>query len=496
MTEAHCAVHSRPRSHSRALRAACCRAVAIMLASSAAFAVAGELPESLARLRDARSALASGTVHWSQTHHLFGHGRELNYISRYARNGDRINEMRGDAEGWVEWGPSGSPVSKIPQLYLVASDSIWHRGDGDPVADLWRFPAEISESDGANPPPPPNWTPDLRWLGIAPSPEAAFMAGADWFAELDPGTGPDGRPGIVWSETRRGRHVELEAAMASGTTIRWTIAPDKDWNAEQIVVRDAEGIQYELVCELAQFGEIWFPHRVTLHGNGVLATTVVVHEAQFNQPGDPEAFEPADIGIEPAFNVSPQNFRIPGEAILVWDGDTLVTIEEWKVMVASGLREAGPTMQARRRGEINPYYTPEQVERIRLRRALLAKEGPATGALLADWERYVRDFIVRHQLDADQTARALDILQRCQRKAHAHLDRHADRITRAHDEAAGADESVPAHRRAAAEAEIAKRIAPLGEIFENELKPRLDALLTDEQRKHMTPASPAAPNDE
>ena len=57
-------------------------------------------PEALLALEQARRSLFSGAVRWTRTEAWLP-GREFTSVSRYAANGDRIHEERGDQDGWV-----------------------------------------------------------------------------------------------------------------------------------------------------------------------------------------------------------------------------------------------------------------------------------------------------------------------------------------------------------------------------------------------------------
>lgn len=86
----------------------------------------------------------------------------------------------------------------------------------------------------------------------------------------------------------------------------------------------------------------------------------------------------------------------------------------------------------------------------------------------SEWERYTREFIARYKLDQKQTTIAERLLRRCQSRGNDYVTRR-----RAAFQEAG--------RSGDAERLDALR-APIGEIFEKQLKPGLDRIPTRAQR--------------
>lgn len=476
-----------------------------------------ELPQALQRFQERRDALRSGVVEWSRQDYLREPSGEFYFVGRFARNGDRIHEDRGDAEGWVTFDPlTGKPNSKMPRFHLLRKDSVWNRLGGNVTADVWKIPGEVPPDEAAELPPREH-TPDIRLLNLFPSPDAAFISGWDWFAEFDPGRAPDGEPLLVWQETARGDRVDVTSTnRATGATCTWTLVPEKDWNPERIVYRDRDGNEIALECELKDFGGVWFPERASVSANGRLATTITIHEASFNKPDDPESFTPADIGVEPGFNIAGQNFREPPGEVWIWDGEGLVLKSEWFEMLRRGTHQRGPTLEARARGELNPYYTEEQVREFQRlfpsHRPAQSEPGPpapaepgpqsapASHAVFSEWERYVLAFVERYQLDRPQRERAAEILARCQRQAQRYLDRHGDEIGEAErrvqagpESSRGAGDARGAEAGAEAREELGRLLLPIDEIFEKELKPRLEQLPTSEQRARVDGSAASRP---
>ncbi len=124
------------------------------------------------------------------------------------------------------------------------------------------------------------------------------------------------------------------------------------------------------------------------------------------------------------------------------------------------------------------------------REALRQRPPAETGAAAArpddesTWERYVREFCAANGLDAVQTKSARAILADLVARAKDLRRARAEQIAAL--ERSLAAETDPS-RRQARQTELSELLAPISEMFD-ELKARLDDLLTAEQRGRMAPA--------
>jgi len=123
--------------------------------------------------------------------------------------------------------------------------------------------------------------------------------------------------------------------------------------------------------------------------------------------------------------------------------------------------------------------------------------GPKTGKNFeSEWEKYVREFIARYNLDDEQAQRANTILADCQQQAERYLGTRRSDIEQMEKREKELKEAKPAGGKAAASdapdrskelADITKRkdeaMKPVADIFEKTLKPRLEKLPTRAQRK-------------
>jgi hypothetical protein len=447
---------------------------------------------------EARSALFSGDVVWELESVKYP-GRRFLYVNRYASNGDRIFEERGDQDGWVTWNPiEKRPESKYPQLYLAQGDGVYSYEETKPIVSFWKR-GEGREVVGS-PSPRGLEFKDVRCIGIHPSENLAFQHGLhSAYLMSAPCGGSSDAPKearqVRWEETREQGRIVVNAKL-DRETVRWTINPDKGWNAERIETFAANGDRIgDVQCKLRQYGEYWFPETVEHWVNGQLGCRIRVEMASFNQVGDPTQFTPRDIWVEPGFNIIPQNFHPSEAGGLIWEGDRAVGFEEWKRLVESGQREYGPLLaEAQRSGRPpeSPYMTDAQrAAREAVHREMRARTQQARG--MAAWERYVAEFIQQHSLNPDQTQKAQTILRSCQEEGQNYLNRRRSDFAKAQRAIESARQSGDGKGLGRAAEQLRELRKPMDAIFEERLKPRLDGLLTAAQRAAAAsrPAQPA-----
>lgn len=203
----------------------------------------------------------------------------------------------------------------------------------------------------------------------------------------------------------------------------WTIDPDKDWNAVRCTYAYKGKLREEAVVSLRRFGDVWFPQAVAYYSQGESSphSIVEVESAEFNAPHHRRRLAPKDIGMQPGMRYRYlDGYRDTADAYATWSGDKGVTADEFKAL---GIKE-GPAVLA---------------YRARMR-SIYAK---------AEWDNLTETFIEDYSLTREQATSARNILEEC--KAHA------------------AKEPLPAEET-------------LAKIEAEELRPRLAALLTSEQR--------------
>lgn len=442
-------------------------------------------PEELSRLRAVRESLISGEVKWSRTIHRCTPRREFRFISRYAKNGDIISEARGDDEGWVVVDSRGKGRSKFPELRMMTDEGLWSYQETSPTCDYWRHDGELGPEE-SNPPPKMAEFLDIRWIGTCASFDDAFARRAEAVGV------PANEPGLQWiwkTERTDDDRVQITATAGEKTAV-WVLNPARGWNVESTQITTPE-MNVETTSQLANYSGVWFPENIDRYVNGELTESINILCAEFNQPNDPERFVPDDIGVEIGVNISPQNFRAHGN-MLFWTGERLIDAFEYRNAVRAGELQPGPLMKfIREHGpEGSPYLTDEERETYAMMRQ---EQGFNFKPTHSDWERYVRNFIARYQLDSDQSQKALMILRDCQTKASAYLDRKKDEFSAAEKVlAASRNEQNRGAKTDAAET-LRMLSLPIDEIFDNQLKPRLETLPTRVQRNRVDGHASSAP---
>lgn len=280
---------------------------------------------------------------------------------------------------------------------------------------------------------------------------------------------------VGWEESRHDGRVVVVGWMAGGGSIEWTLDPRRGWNAVRIAGYRGAPKDGELLClttcELRDFDGVWLP-AVTVysfpHDDQVRVEIEAVRR-------DPQSARPRftgeDLGLEPGFSIAPQDGDPPRGGFR-WSGTKLVSAQEWRDMVRSGARP-GPTLQRELRGEMSPLYTQE--ERELLRGFWRDNRQRVAGQHEEMWEAYVRRFITQYNLDDDQRQKAALILEECQAKARQYIESRKDEIE-ANLTVDDADGDSRAGRT-----RLAAVLRPVQDIFENELKPRLNRLPTRAQ---------------
>jgi hypothetical protein len=103
-----------------------------------------------------------------------------------------------------------------------------------------------------------------------------------------------------------------------------------------------------------------------------------------------------------------------------------------------------------------------------------------------EWQRYVREFIDKYQLNEEQTAKANSILKDCQEQAGRVVKSRAEQIEQLDKQIADltrSDSKDKGKQITAANEQKNKLLQPVIDIFEKQLKPRLDGLPTRAQRR-------------
>ena len=444
----------------------------VCIAAAAAGVMAPqERPAPLLAFEQARKSIASGRIEWT----VLPGGIEdagLFFVSRYAANGDLIFEVRGDKDGWTEFDwQTGKGIRRYPHLYLINRDGVWHHLESGLSCKWWK--REEGRSS-----PWDNRIRDVRALGVYPT-----SSSLDYAKGLASMWGRGDDTVVEWSQIEDGGVHIVTGHFASGVRMTWYINPERGWNTERIEYDTGYGL-WETVSSLREFDGEWFPGETRYYQDGRLVETIIVRSASLNRSDDPKEFTATDLGVEPGSSVAAQNLPPKsGKELRTWNGDGIVSFEKWLEDVQAGRREWGPRhKRTHESGFESPYDTPVE----RARRDLARRQANVRYVLARHvglWERYVRDFIRRYELNDEQTQRAWAMFLDCRRRADAILERGADKLVALVSEYLAAREAADHEKVEKLSKRIADLRGPVDRIFEESLKPRLERLPTRAQRR-------------
>lgn len=455
----------------------------ILMVISGTVADAPAARQVLAKLEQARSGLISGTVEWSVEHRgLKGELAESRFTSRYARNGDMIFEERGDAHGVTARDRQGRPTSHTPRHCMLNHNGFWIQQGLGAVAKVW---------SGVKKPPHPynDFIKDIRFAGVTSTDGSLKIGEAPARLYV---ISPDGArltPKLEWSvQAHDGLQTVTARSVRDGSRCVWDIDPKRGWNAVHIATYSAldEKPAASATVSLKKFGEVWFPEAVQYHWAGKQSTVIHVRRAKFNAPDDPKSFSATDLGIEVGANVNYDSSAPPPGDLPIhgfWTGEKSIAYPEYRKLVKEGKLKVGPTIAAITRGEDpdTPYMTPEERNVYLAQRRQSQYEiykASATGG----WAYYLKDVHSKVNLTEEQIASARAILTECGELADRYCEEHKAEFIRYFSERPAALKVND--RKALQRLEGVKRALdlPLGKIRTEQVEPRIQSLLTTEQR--------------
>ena len=432
-----------------------------------------KVPMALRAYEEARSNLA-GRIEW-MAEPQGDPSKAVRFVNRYARNGDFICEVLGDRHGWTRFDPeTGEGWDRHPQRFLVNKAGGWYAEGGKLLCTHWGY-----KDDGQLPQSIlTDAIRDIRGIGTFVTPSSLEFGKA-----LRSLYGSEADPIIDWKERSDGPLYIVTGKTQHGAIITWYINSERDWNAERISYQTDQG-EWEMVASLKQWNGGWFPAEVRYYDNGKLTDRIVVTRAKLDPVEAPPALSPTDIGVEPGTPIATQDLP-PGTSrrACYWNGTKIVSRDEFYKEIERDPKLLGENIRKRWQGTYkDPYLTPTQKAQLRaasrasyVRYYLHMHEGV--------WERYVRDFIKRYQLNDEQSQRAWSLLLDCQRRADALIGRDRDKLVKLISEVLAAREAGDTEKTKRLEARFARLRKPVDDLFSKRLKPGLERLPTRAQRK-------------
>jgi len=415
----------------------------------------GGEPDAIQNLRAARAAIRSADIHWSIAN---AKGEVRRYRFQRSPGGDRAftrDSTPAELESaWYSTGPR-----QVVSWYLIENDgTVWQRIEDSSVVRRFRDNPSIRMTMTQTAIDPTELGVDTMSLRAAD--EKSLWSSVVSFS----------------GETRMddGR-VQVIGTMDDGNRHRWTINPDRGWNAERLELMDArDNVMQTTEIELQRLGEVWLPLRavITTPAYPSSATTMTIEsDSRINDSALPVDLTPAAIGIDAGFLVSDATKGVQAAWTDVWDGDQLVAAEQWRSGIAEGSYKPGPSFLANKAA---------QARRLEARKSHVAAD--KVGFLPDCWELYVNSFCDAYALENAQRREAERILDGCRKKAVSTLEKSPSlrplykqlRASRSADE----NWFAKAHSFVANSMDELK---PVKEIFVDDLQARLFKLPTRQQ---------------
>lgn len=428
--------------------------------------LADQPPRALVELEQARSRIRHADITWERTDYRnsFVPGVAKSYRSAYSEH-----EVAYFADGTIGddttppgitgWTADGDPVLESRYAHLTTATARWALETDHLTGTKWDDPR------------PDDRDQDVRLIGMMPQP-ILDADPATLLSRLGEGHRREYHETII-----DGLHVVECAFPGDQSKYVWYIDPAKGWNCvrSQAIVNGA--VIAESVADYQSAdGKVWFPTAVDYFGSSMEPLVhIEVSSAKINTPDLPKTLTPEFIGFGSCMqviHVAPDGKT--GDIMKYVADGRLATLSEYSQLLADGKTTVDPRIVEfdKKHKEISAAQRSSEEA---LERAAKAK---LTAIPADEWEAYTRDFINRFRLDTDQSQKAMLILLQCQQRRDAYLkSRERDfadlgrRLVLASDK-----EKTTVKERI----EILRR--PVEEIFERQLKPRLDKLPTRKQR--------------
>lgn len=268
--------------------------------------------------------------------------------------------------------------------------------------------------------------------------------------------------------------------------IRYWLDPLQDFAITQVEVWTENRCVRRNMIENARYNDRWFPVRVAEFVNEDKHPQTVwrIAAAEFETTNCPSVVTPADIGVQVGTWVSANSPRRERAGSFVWDGRGLSTAASVRERVASGELAYGldfsDEFERANNGE-DIDNTVQQRAAARLKQYWWTWPTPTSAASDKPtprlWEAEVSAFISRYNLSTEQAQRAWIIHSDCVATLEHWIRRHRTSL-----EKEGQKSSDKFSTAMQSPTKLAlERL--LSETLEEKLRPRLETLLTRNQRK-------------
>ena len=263
------------------------------------------------------------------------------------------------------------------------------------------------------------------------------------------------------------------------------VDPARGYNPTRVEIRYGDTVRARIDTTLALYGEVWAPARITHYWGDLTRPSfvVTVESASFDSAALPAVLTPEAIGVEVGTSVHRVPKVGPTDYRYTWDGQKIAPWTEVGPRIHAGELQISPAYEAACADQLAHGWRPSSAPTLpgldyARERCDHERRTPAL------WENYVSAFVALHHLNVEQIAAAWKVHADCVDLAQQHLRGRADDLKLLEKNARKcqelADPDSEACRRAL---EAQSRVRePIERNFDKELVPRLDNLLTREQR--------------
>lgn len=390
----------------------------------------------------------------------------FHFTSRFA-NGDHLVVNRGDDAGAIGQDSFGNPFFSRVVILWQRHGEFWST-DGDSLtAKLFPRDSRASRLPVI----------DIRAQDASPRLDRYVdLHSAIWKLDLEK-LGP-----VEYSATtEKGLHViSARAADAQGnsTEYRWYLDPKRGWSPLKTEFLQQGHVVLEARITPKDYGGIWFPESIarfkrTWHEGRKPFNLVSIESARFDN-GLPDELGPADIGVEVGTNIG--IIGSEGQEVLIWDGTKPGNADEVWARVDKGELKRGPNFIRNSSKPRLPATMPAN---------------PILQGARSRWQRFVDAFGQEHNFSQAQDRAAQGILEDCLKRADKALAERKNDL----DECRRLARDLAVTPRSDAFEKRTRLFKLHGElnrflqtILEQQLQPRLEALLTTQQDQATQPA--------
>jgi hypothetical protein len=426
-----------------------------------------EIPKALAAAIMSRKQLRTGRIKWFEHRYEVAGQQESTgpastawYFTGQWAGDEFATTFLGDAEGVRFRLPDGTPWRRAgggPHHVLHHAGKTWTLDEGIPNVDL---------------------APRIRGRGFAGQHPRDIGLG-DSFEHISP---VDTR----FLQERESESIYRVDVIRDKSRVSYWIDSDRGWSPVRVEYRIDDHLVAASDISLEQYDAVWFPATVcvkrTLPDDRTKLLVMMrlrVTELEINHRDHPRGLSPESIGIDVGFTVHDS----ASSDVMVWGGEQygVVTQARYARLVKAGRISDGPKKRAiARKWKVYEHLVPNALAEDRTDRWMWSMR----------WKRDVEQFTRQNGLKPPQGDQAQSVLRHCLQRALNLHDRNQDEFARllaradAIYMAASAGESPPNTEEEirAIQRERDDLMAPIHSIHDNELIPRLESLLTDDQR--------------